>query len=87
MTNIPYTYLIGWSKLNKYYYGVRYAKNCHPSDLWTKYFTSSKYVKQFREENGEPDIIEIRKTFSNIKEIKFHMLHLGMLVLQVYQYQ
>lgn len=26
--NQPYTYLIGWSKLNKWYYGVRYSKKC-----------------------------------------------------------
>lgn len=60
---IPYTYLIGWSSLNKYYYGVRFAKGCNPSDLWVKYFTSSKIVKDFREKNGDPDIIQIRKTF------------------------
>lgn len=59
----PYTYLIGWSKHNKYYYGVRYAQNCHPSDLWVTYFTSSKHVKKFREEYGEPNIREIRKIF------------------------
>jgi hypothetical protein len=28
----------------KLYYGVRYAKRCHPSELWVKYFTSSKIV-------------------------------------------
>jgi hypothetical protein len=64
--NKPYTYLIGWSSLNKFYYGVRYAKNCHPSDLWKKYFTSSKIVKKYRTLYGEPDIIEVRKTFSDI---------------------
>jgi hypothetical protein len=32
--NTPYTYLIGWSNQNKYYYGVRYAKDCHPNDFW-----------------------------------------------------
>lgn len=63
-TNTPYTYIIGWSKLNKYYYGVRYAKNCHPSDLWTKYFTSSSIVDDFVEMNGQPDIIQVRKTFT-----------------------
>lgn len=26
MFNVPYTYLIGWSQYNKYYYGVRFAK-------------------------------------------------------------
>ena len=61
--NKPYTYLIGWSHLNKFYYGVRYAKDCHPSDFWNKYFTSSKYVAECREEHGEPDIVQIRKTF------------------------
>lgn len=61
----PYTYLIGWSDHNKYYYGVRYAKDCHPSDLWSSYFTSSNRVKDFREEYGEPDIVQVRKTFDN----------------------
>ncbi len=62
---IPYTYIIGWSLYNKYYYGVRYAKNCNPNDLWKTYFTSSKYVKEFRNNHGEPDIIQVRKTFEN----------------------
>jgi hypothetical protein len=62
---VPYTYLVGWSSIKKYYYGVRFAKNCNPSDLWVKYFTSSKHVKQYRELYGEPDIIQIRKTFDN----------------------
>ncbi|MCA9496708.1 MAG: hypothetical protein KC589_07200, partial [Nanoarchaeota archaeon] len=61
----PYTYLIGWSNLNKFYYGVRTAKNCNPNDFWVKYFTSSKEVKKFRKENGDPDIIQIRKTFKD----------------------
>ena len=60
----PYTYLIGWSNLNIWYYGVRWAKKCNPSDLWKSYFTSSKYVKEFRDEYGEPDIIQIRKVFT-----------------------
>ena len=62
--NIPYTYLIGWSEHNIWYYGVRYAKKCNPSDLWKTYFTSSKYVKEHTELYGDPNIIEIRKTFS-----------------------
>jgi len=59
----PYTYLIGWSSHNRYYYGVRYATSCHPSDFWSSYFTSSKHVKEFVKLYGEPDIIQIRKTF------------------------
>lgn len=62
---IPYTYLIGWSKLDKWYYGVRYAKGCNPNDLWVKYFTSSNNVKKFRKANGEPDVIQIRRIFDN----------------------
>ena len=64
-TYIPYTYLVGWSEQNVWYYGVRTAKNCNPSDFWVSYFTSSKFVKQFRANYGEPDVLQIRKTFSN----------------------
>lgn len=59
----PYTYLIGWSALNKWYYGVRYAKGCVPEDLWVKYFTSSQLVAAFRASNGEPDVVEVRRVF------------------------
>lgn len=61
----PFTYIIGWSKQNKFYYGAKYAQGCQPSDLWKTYFTSSEYVKDFREEFGEPDIIKIHRTFSD----------------------
>lgn len=64
----PYTYLIGWSKFGRYYYGVRFAKGCHPSEFWKKYFTSSKFVTEFRKDHGEPDIIQIRKTFKTHTE-------------------
>jgi hypothetical protein len=67
---IPYTYLIGWAKLKKFYYGCRYSKKCDPTDLWTTYFTSSSRVKSFREENGDPDIIQIRKIFTSGKECR-----------------
>lgn len=62
-----YTYLIGWSKHNKWYYGVRYAKLAKPEDLFVTYFTSSRYVKNFIKENGTPDIIQIRKVFENVE--------------------
>lgn len=64
----PYTYLIGWSKYNKWYYGVRYAKNCNPTDHWETYFTSSKIVHKMRSIIGEPDIITIRKIFNTNKK-------------------
>ena len=62
---VPFTYLIGWSHLDKWYYGVRYKKDCHPNDLWKDYFTSSREVEKFRKNNGEPNILEIRQTFTN----------------------
>lgn len=58
-----YTYLIGWSHLDIKYYGRKTAKMCNPDDFWKTYFTSSHKVKAFREKYGEPDIIQIRKTF------------------------
>lgn len=65
ITTIPFTYLIGWSEHNLYYYGVKHAEGCKPEDLWTKYFTSSKIVADKRIELGEPDIIEVRHIFTN----------------------
>jgi hypothetical protein len=66
----PYTYLIGWPELDTWYYGVRWRPGCDPSDLWVKYFTSSKYVKIFREQHGEPSVISIRKTFVEPKKAR-----------------
>ena len=65
---IPFTYIIGWSQHNKFYYGKRTAKDCNPKQLWNTYFTSSKHVKQFRKEYGEPDIIKIHRKFPNDPE-------------------
>ena len=59
----PYTYLIRWTWLNISYYGVRYAQDCNPSDLWNPYKTSSKHVAKFIADHGEPDVIQVRKTF------------------------
>lgn len=66
----PYTYLIGWSIIEKYYYGVEYAqkgKIANPANLWTTYFTSSKIIKQMRMEFGEPDIVKVRKVFDDAR--------------------
>ena len=68
--NISYTYLIGWTNQDKWYYGVRFAKNCNPNDLWTTYFTSSKYVKEFVKKHGNPDIIQIRKIFVDVNKAR-----------------
>lgn len=63
MPSVPYTYLIGWSHHNRWYYGVQYGKKANPRNLWSTYFTSSKYVKQFREQHDEPDVVQVRKCF------------------------
>ena len=71
MTNriyTPFTYLIGWSWLNIWYYGGRWKQGCHPDDLWTKYFTSSVYVAVQRWLYGEPDVIEVRRIFKTKEE-------------------
>jgi len=62
---IPYTYLIGWSSLDLYYYGRRTAQGCNPSDLFESYFTSSKSVKAYIEQYGAPDVILVRQTFDD----------------------
>ena len=59
---MAYTYLIGWRKLDKWYYGYRNRDNPE-SDLWVEYFTSSKYVKEFRELHGEPDVVRVHRVF------------------------
>lgn len=67
---VPYTYLIGWAKHNVWYYGSQYGKKSNPINLWVTYFTSSKYVRAFRMLYGEPDVVQVRKTFATVNEAK-----------------
>ena len=66
----PFVYLVGWSELDLFYYGARYRKKTTPADLWTKYFTSSKEVAKLRKTNGEPDVIQVRRTFISADEAR-----------------
>ena len=66
-TSTPYTYVIGWSHLGVRYYGVRFAQGCDPAELWQTYFTSSQHVTQFCELHGDPDVLQIRKTFASTR--------------------
>ena len=61
----PYCYLIGWSKLDTWYYGAEYKRTAKPENLWSVYFTSSRYVKAFIEEHGDPDVVQVRKVFED----------------------
>lgn len=54
---IAFTYVLFWEKQQRTYYGVKYSKGCKPSDVGTVYFSSSKIVKQFWKEHGDPLII------------------------------
>lgn len=67
-SHIPYTYLIGWSTLDKYYYGVQYGDTANPRNLWVTYFTSSGRVAAIRRQHGEPDVIQVRKCFCSSNE-------------------
>lgn len=69
----PYTYHLYHKPTNKHYYGCRYANRprdiANPSDLWSTYFTSSKYVKQLIEEYGvDSFIVSVRKTFDTAEQ-------------------
>jgi len=78
--NTPYTYLIGWSVHNLWYYGCQYGTKSSPENLWKTYFTSSKVVKDLRVKLGEPDVIQIRKTFdSNLAALNWESRVLGRL--------
>lgn len=70
MNNTPFTYYLCWSKLDLHYYGVRYAVGCDPTELWTRYFTSSTYVNRLRKNYGDPDVIQVRRTFTTVAESK-----------------
>ena len=66
----PYTYLIGWTSIDRWYYGIQYGKNCHPDNLWVSYFTSSKVVAKYRKLYGEPDIIKVKRLFNTEDEAR-----------------
>lgn len=66
---IPYTYYLYHKQTDTHYYGVRYAKNCDPTDLWNTYFSSSKKVKKLIDEYGTHSFsVKIRKTFDDKKQ-------------------
>lgn len=71
--NTPYTYLITFFNPDtwkvQYYYGVRYAKACHPNDLFVTYFTSSQRVKSLIKQYGQSCFhVEVRKIFPDTHE-------------------
>lgn len=61
---IPYTYRVHHLPSGTWYYGVRYANNCDPSDLFKTYFTSSAKISKLIESDGIGAFkCEIRRKF------------------------
>jgi len=52
---IPYVYIVKNKTTGLKYLGVRYAKGCHPDDLWVTYFTSSSLIKKLIDSYGKND--------------------------------
>jgi hypothetical protein len=68
-TYTPFTYCLTFLLTGQRYYGVRYAKDCHPDQLWTTYFTSSKIISDLIKEYGKDAFtFEVRKTFITAEE-------------------
>lgn len=49
---LEYVYLIRHIPSGRFYAGSSYKKDCHPDQLWTTYFTSSKYIKDLIAQDG-----------------------------------
>ena len=70
---IPYTYSIKFLSTGQYYYGVKYSLGCHPSELGTKYLSSSKVVKALIQEHGLDKFeFTVRRIFSSADKAKEH---------------
>jgi len=66
---IPFTYFLKHKQTGLKYYGLRYRKGCKPSDLWVKYFSSSKKVHELIKIYGKDSFeYEVRKIFTDSKK-------------------
>jgi len=69
MNNTYYTYHLYHKTTDRHYYGARYKQGCHPTDLWTSYFSSSTVVHQLIEEYGQDSfVVSVRKMFETAEE-------------------
>jgi len=70
---VPYTYKLIFKPTGQYYYGVRYSKDCHPEELFVKYFTSSKHIHKLIKEYGvDTFTYKVSKIFKTPKEAIDH---------------
>jgi hypothetical protein len=66
MSTIPFSYYLYHKPTGQHYYGIRFARHCNPSQLWTTYFSSSIIVKKLISDFGvESFNYEIRKIFNS----------------------
>lgn len=60
----PYAYHVFHPPTGMNYYGIQFNQKANPSDLWTRYFTSSKRVKKLIKLWGKKSfVVSIRKIF------------------------
>jgi hypothetical protein len=57
MNTIQFFYIIYHQNSDRRYAGCKYAKGCHPSDLFTTYFTSSSTVHNLIKQDGVDSFI------------------------------
>lgn len=62
MDSTPFFYIVKHLESGVRYAGIRFAKNCHPSQLGVSYFTSSRLVMK-RWKSGDKFIIEKIRVF------------------------
>lgn len=62
----PYVYILKEKDTNRKYVGVQYNKNSDPKDLFTKYFTSNKLIKN----NPNNYVIEKISVTRNARELE-----------------
>jgi len=74
----PFTYLIKFKETGQLYYGSKTAKGCHPDDLWTKYFTTSKVVESLISEYNKEsfEIIHIKLHATKEAALKWETMYL-----------
>ena len=69
MKTTPFFYIIRHIDTGKRYAGIKFARGCHPSDLLTKYLTSSKIVSKLLKENINSFIIDKIIEFENKEDL------------------
>lgn len=65
----PFAYLITSKIDSRRYYGIKFSKDADPSQLWTKYFTSSKEIRaKVAKYGADAFTAEVRKVFETAEQ-------------------